>query len=418
MFCFAHKKCSSRPSVYTIFVGVFEQNIKMLRAYAISILLFATPLAWCGGSLLERTAAVKDPTGVEHIISNADTAEPLILMAAAMPLLEAGQYDKAIFYFYAGQLRARYWPKLQGENSQILTSFLMTIGEQINGVAFRNIPRLLKTIDDVVIWDKRSFSRWAIAMNLDPMDTSLVKRRLKAVEGLGPYKDDLLLRREKLEKHAQNFIAPTVIHRLDQELINRGYSQEQVELSLSDTTFSIPANYVWPYKLNESKDWPLSSRVIWVFLPDFNGFTKDNWRELNENSDVIRVEIKAEKEEKTDFAPLEYFLRSDDAVMRKIEGFDAFISNKHELHPYTPYRSAFAIKGTKALGGNYYIICHEPKTEGEIMRFGRDCRMFLGSENNLRITADFNHKYLALIEFIEKRLSNRLKSWMITRGRN
>ncbi|MHB1122454.1 MAG: hypothetical protein ACYC0T_06975 [Ramlibacter sp.] len=114
-------------------------------APALSLLLALTLLcaphrAWAD-RLLEQAVAAKDPKAVQRIIREAATVKPLLLMQAAFALLESGQRDQAVFWFYAGQLRARYWPTLQGQNAQILTILLMTIGEQVNAQAFLDIFR-------------------------------------------------------------------------------------------------------------------------------------------------------------------------------------------------------------------------------------------------------------------------------------
>lgn len=419
MFCLSHQKSFFRFGRHAKFVRILEQNMKPLRAVATVVLLCAAPWAW-GDNGLEQRVAAKDPKVIEQVIRNADIADPLILMKAAMSLLEAGQRDSAIFCFYAGQLRARYWPKLQGENSQILTVFLMTIGEQVNGVAFRDIPKLLKIIDEVVIWDERSFARWAIAMKLDPRDSSLLERRRKAVEGLVPYKENLLVQRETLEKYARNFKTPAEIDSAQQEMINREYSQEPVELNVSGMVFRVPANYLWPYRLNWKPDKLLTDKGFWVFLPDFGGFTKDNWREPNSNPDAILIRVQGNKEVKTINSQFESFFMNSGAPKVKIEGFDALFHDEQKYRLQLPdiiiYRKAYVIKSTKARGGDYYVICHAPDTGSEIVRSESDCQMFLGdANNNLRIVAYFNHKHLARMTLIEERLSSMLKSWMIRR---
>src|SRR5262245_58927419 len=70
----------------------------------------------------------------EETLANAEVSEPLALMGAAIQLNRSGSKDESVFWFYAGQLRARYSPQLKGENSQLVLIFTAA-GEAINAHA-------------------------------------------------------------------------------------------------------------------------------------------------------------------------------------------------------------------------------------------------------------------------------------------
>ncbi|TCL90788.1 hypothetical protein C8J38_107148 [Rhizobium sp. PP-WC-2G-219] len=81
-------------------------------------------------------------------------------MLRAAPLMQAGRRDEATFCFYAGQLRWRSrlnaspTPDLTGEPA-LFSSVFETLGPPVNGWAFGDIPKLQRTIDNVLLWDVR-----------------------------------------------------------------------------------------------------------------------------------------------------------------------------------------------------------------------------------------------------------------------
>lgn len=81
-------------------------------------------------------------------------------MLRAAPLMQAGRRDEATFWFYAGQLRWRSrlnaspTPDLTGEPA-LFSSLFETLGPPVNGWAFGDIPKLQRTIDNVLLWDVR-----------------------------------------------------------------------------------------------------------------------------------------------------------------------------------------------------------------------------------------------------------------------
>ena len=389
----------------------FSYAMNPLRTVAAMVLFCAASLTWADRAL-EQAVAAKDPKALAQALREGDTAEPLLLMQAAMGLLEVGQRDKAVFWFNAGQLRARYSPQLQGENAQLLTIFLMTIGEQVNAAAFRDIPALVRTLDEVIAWDERTFARWAAAMKLDAKDPALLERRRKAVEGIEPYKKELLAKRETLEAYARDFKTPAQLATEQQEKVNREYSREPVELNVAGTNFRVPADYLWPHRLNLKPGQRLHDMGFWVFLPDFGGFTKENWREPGRNPDAILIRVQGDKAGNA-ASQLEAFLADGDAPKEKVDGWDATVYDERKtrapLPMFNPSRQ-YVIKGAKARGGDYYVICDAP--EPGMIRSTYRCQMFLGNRTrDLRIAASFDRKHLVRMATIEERLSAMLDSW-------
>lgn len=96
------------------------------------------------------------PAGAEA----ASRLDPSELMKKALPLLKTGREDEAVFWFYAGQLRWR--SQLISHPDQdptgqpaLFSSFMATIGPDVNEWAFGDIPALQKTIASVLEWDRR-----------------------------------------------------------------------------------------------------------------------------------------------------------------------------------------------------------------------------------------------------------------------
>jgi hypothetical protein len=364
----------------------------------------------------EQTRPAMDPKAVERILRDADSADPLSLMQAALKLLEAGERDKAVFWFYAGQLRARYWPTLRGENAQLLTIFLMTIGERVNAEAFRDIPALLKTLDAVVVWDQKTFAIWATAMKLNPADPSLLDQRRKAVEGLEPYKAKLLADRETLEQYAREYKTPAQLAIAAQEAVNRNYSESPVEVNVAGTRFRLPANYISPNGPVYRPEQRLTDIGFWVFLPGFVGYTRDNWREPNSNPDAILIRVVGEEFGRPRPEPqVEAFLAEGGAARERVGELESTVYDSRMTQaplPVTALSRHYVFKGTGARGNVYYTVCDAPQPG--ITQPGTRCEIFLGDKNHgLLVSAYFWRDHLARMGEIEERLRALLESWIV-----
>ena len=363
---------------------------------------------------LEQALASKDPKAVEQVLKGADTAEPLLLMQTALGLLELERHDEAVFWFYAGQLRARYWPTLQGENAQILTIFLMTIGEQVNAQAFRDIPALLKTLDAIVAWEEKTFQKWAAAMKLDPTEPALLEGRRKAIGGIGPYKEKLLAERQELEKYAREYKTPVQLDKEQQETINRNYSQSAVEVDVAGTRFRVPAHHISPQGPVYKAEQRLTDIGFWIFLPNFGGYTRDNWREPGGNPDAILIRVAAERRTRPE-VQVEDFLADGGAAMERVGELEATVYDSRKTRAPLPVISTsrhYVFRAIKASGGPYYVVCDAPQPG--IIQKGPRCEMFFGdAQRGLRVSALFRRDHLGRMAEIEERLSAMLESWFV-----
>ena len=393
--------------------------MRPLNAFTTPILLLAlalpcAPRAAPADAALEQAVAARDPKALKRVIAQADTADPLLLMLAANALVEQGQTERGVFWFYAGQLRARYWPKLQGENAQILTIYLMTAGEQVNARAFKDIPALIKTLDAVVAWDRRTFPAWAASMKLDPNDAALLEHRRKAIEGIGPYKKQLLAQRADLERYARNYKTPAETDKLRQQNVDRKYSREAVEVDVAGTRFRLPANYLSPNGPVFKPGQRYPDMGFWVFLPDYGGYTRGNWREPLGNPNAILIRVKAEERRRPE-AEVEAFLAAGGAPVERLGKLEATIYDSRKTRAPLPVNATsrhYVLKATRASGGPYYVICDAPQP-GLIQNAAR-CEMFLGdAARKLRISALFRRDHLDRMAEIEARLSSMLASWIV-----
>ncbi|NKE65274.1 hypothetical protein RAMLITH_05525 [Ramlibacter sp. RBP-2] len=386
-------------------------------ASALALLLYVVFLcvpnrAWADRSL-EQALAAKDPKAVQRVIREAATVEPHLLMQAAVPLLEGGQRDQAVFWFYSGQLRARYWPTLQGQNAQILTILVMTLGEQVNAAAFRDIPALVKTLDAVVAWDEKTFARWAVAMKLDPTDPTMRERRRKAIDGLGPFKARLLAEREALEQQAREYKSPAQIEKEREEAVARNYSQAPVEVDVAGTRFRVPAHYISPQGEVARSEQRLPSIGFWVFLPDFGGYTRDNWRQPLGDPAAILIRVAAETRARPE-DEVERFLAEGGADTERVGDREATVYDYRKTQARLPVNVVsrhHVFKAVKAGGGPYYAVCD---AERGISEEGARCEMFFGdAQRGLRVSALFRRIHLVRMAEIEERLSAMLESWIV-----
>lgn len=117
---------------------------------------------------------------IEKVLEKPGEYNPSVLYALSDALFKKGRKDEAMFWFYAGQLRARSdanksLDKSAGQGVRVLNQ---TYGMQINQYAFTNIANLESTIDKVVAWDKRTprsyDPRWIALHGMDAFTKKVV----------------------------------------------------------------------------------------------------------------------------------------------------------------------------------------------------------------------------------------------------
>lgn len=116
--------------------------------------------------------ALKDKT-VDAVLSSPNDYNPPVLYALSKELFERGRKREAAYWFYVGQLRARYDANLCLDNTakQAVSILNGTYGPDINKFAFGNIDSLELTVNKVVDFVRTNTEnydhRW---INLHGMD--------------------------------------------------------------------------------------------------------------------------------------------------------------------------------------------------------------------------------------------------------
>lgn len=97
----------------------------------------------------------------EQLKRGIQNAHPATYYVLATKLLESGQNDDAVFWFYAGQLRFRFHlaanPSLEPSGDPALfASFQDVVGRPVNEYAWGDLPALHATLERVLAWDKEN----------------------------------------------------------------------------------------------------------------------------------------------------------------------------------------------------------------------------------------------------------------------
>lgn len=126
---------------------------------------------------LSRGSAVERRKTVANIQTHPDRYEPPALYALADALFRDGKKDEGAFWFYAGQLRARFDANRCADVSarQSVHALTYSYGPLVNQYAFQDIPKLEALIPKVIEWDRNTphnyDHRW---INLHGMNAMMV----------------------------------------------------------------------------------------------------------------------------------------------------------------------------------------------------------------------------------------------------
>jgi hypothetical protein len=112
--------------------------------------------------LLDKGNAGEQQRTIERIKARPENFAPPVLYALANALFQRGEKDDAAFWFYAGQLRARFDANRCADVTarQAVRELNRTFGVAINKYAFEDLPKLEALIPRVVEWDRRTPHRY------------------------------------------------------------------------------------------------------------------------------------------------------------------------------------------------------------------------------------------------------------------
>lgn len=380
-------------------------------------LALVTPASGQPAKLAERLAS-KDPAvaraAVTEVLSDAERADPLLLMQAASRQLEFGSKEEAVVFFYAGQLRARYSPLLGGDRSQQVTISTVTLGEPINAHAMRDIVKMIELIARAMHWDERTYDGWAKAHKLDPDSAELLRRRAEARDGLVAFATDLKANRQKYEKAAREYKSPEQLQREAEESVQRDYTTAPLERVVGGKTLRIPANYVTAHGLTARQRESTRELTLVMFLPKLVGYTLENWRDLSGNKSVMWVRLKPDTGPKPEEL-IEAFIASEPPTAQ-LFGTTAYHFDARATKARLPLPAAsthHVIAGKSTQGAPAYLICQAPEPGVSIKPAPR-CELFtVEATTGLRVHAQFFQDHAPQWQRIEANLGELLKSWAV-----
>jgi hypothetical protein len=378
-------------------------------------LMCALPASAPADTLHERLGA-KDPAvaraAVAEVIAAADRAEPLSLMLAASRQFEFGTQDEAVFWFYAGQLRARYAPQLAGESSQTVTIFSVTLGEGLNAHAMRDIVRMLETLAKAMQWDETTYEVWAKAHGLDPLGEELLARRTAAREGLVTFATDLKRNRQKYEKAAREYKSPEQLRREAEESVRRDYSTAPLERIVAGRTLRIPANYVTAHGLTARPRETARELTLVMFLPKLVGYTLENWRDLSGNKNVMWVRLRPDTGPRPE-EQIEAFIATEPPTTQ-VFGSTAYQFDSRTTKARLPvqgYATYTVVAGKGAQGEPMYMLCQAPEPGSSIKPAPRCDAFMVDGVTGLRVHAQFFQDHAPQWQRIQAQLAQIVRSW-------
>jgi hypothetical protein len=349
---------------------------------------------------------------VAEVLAAADRAAPLSLMLAASRHFELGAHEEAVLWFYAGQLRARYDPRLAGERSQLVTISTVTLGEGINAHAMRDIVKMIETLAKAMHWDEQTYATWARANGLDPASADLLKRRSDARDGFVAFATDLKTHRQKYEKAAREYKSPEQLQREAEERVRRDYTTTPLERVIGGTTLRIPANFMTAHGLTARPRETSRELTLVVFLPKFVGYTLENWRDLSGNRNLMWVRLRPDAGPRPQ-EQIEAFIATAPPTTQAF-GFSAYQFDARTTNVRLPLQGSpthNVIAGTGAQGSPVYVICQTPDPGVSIKPAPR-CELFtVDATTGLRVHAQFFQDHARQWQKIEANLGEFLKSW-------
>jgi hypothetical protein len=248
---------------------------------AVSFLGWA-PAARGQTSSLEERLLSKDPAvsgpAVKGVLAEANRTKPLLLVLAAARLFESGSRDDAVFWNFAGMVRAGYAPP--DERAQHNGQLMGWLGVPINAYAMRDSQKTFDAMKKAMDWDTRTYATWARANNLDPTSAALTERRKRARENMVEFVNKM------------KASAPPQPKESGEVRIKREYTTNPVERVVDGTTLRIPANYVTPFGLSAPARETVAYVALVIFFPNLEGYTPTNWRDVETSKDAVFVVIK------------------------------------------------------------------------------------------------------------------------------
>ncbi len=129
--------------------------------------------------VLANASAEDKQKTIAQIKASPDKYAPPVFYALSSVLFEGGEKDQAAFWFYAGQLRARFDANRCADISarESVAALNEEYGTPINEYTLQNLPKLEKLVLQVIEWDKKTphnyDHRWINLHGMNAMISSL-----------------------------------------------------------------------------------------------------------------------------------------------------------------------------------------------------------------------------------------------------
>lgn len=107
---------------------------------------------------LTQGSAEQQQAALERVRAAPERFQPPVLYAMSQVLFKAKLYHEAAFWFYAGQLRARFDVNRSTDPTtrQAVDALNQTYGAPVNRYLFQDLDRALDLIANVVAWDRKT----------------------------------------------------------------------------------------------------------------------------------------------------------------------------------------------------------------------------------------------------------------------
>lgn len=108
--------------------------------------------------ILTQGSAVQQQEALERVRAAPERFQPPVLYAMSQVLFKAKLYHEAAFWFYAGQLRARFDANRCTDPTagQAVDALNQAYGAPITRYLFQNLDHALDLIENVVAWDRKT----------------------------------------------------------------------------------------------------------------------------------------------------------------------------------------------------------------------------------------------------------------------
>ena len=126
----------------------------LIQTFTIILLIFTTTICQAEDDVNKQTP--------EQIIKGIQGKHPATYYVLANKLFRTGKKDDALFWFYLGQLRYRFYLSVEWDNLPksggfaLFSSLSEVVGRPINQYSGENFPKTIKTIDKVLKWDSEN----------------------------------------------------------------------------------------------------------------------------------------------------------------------------------------------------------------------------------------------------------------------